>query len=199
MGVRIIRPQQKIYHIPTMGIQTIEAQASGAALDWWVAGGTILEADCLEHVELPAQGQLYAGAAVAGGSPWTIAVVTESTSLDLYTYVFDSLTGRVILGSNLADPGQWYATDAGWRDVGLWSGLTSYFLVSDGAAIQAYRSGVAVGASGASNEGIGGATRWRSHNAGALYKWPAAVPRAAVYKIAVAGAQLAALHNSMMA
>lgn len=38
MGVRIIRPQQKIYHIPGLGIQTIEALASGAA-GWWVVAG----------------------------------------------------------------------------------------------------------------------------------------------------------------
>jgi len=39
MGVRIVRPERKIYHIPGLGIQTIEALASGAA--WWkVAGKT---------------------------------------------------------------------------------------------------------------------------------------------------------------
>ena len=31
MGVRIVRPERKIYHIPGLGIQTIEARASGAA------------------------------------------------------------------------------------------------------------------------------------------------------------------------
>jgi len=43
MGVRIVRPERKIYHIPGLGIETREALASGAA--WWeVAGKTCIAA-----------------------------------------------------------------------------------------------------------------------------------------------------------
>lgn len=40
MGVRIIRPQQRIHHIPGLGIETREALGGGAAGWWEVAGKT---------------------------------------------------------------------------------------------------------------------------------------------------------------
>lgn len=44
MGVRIVRPERKIYHIPGLGIETREVLASGAAGWWEVAGRTCVAA-----------------------------------------------------------------------------------------------------------------------------------------------------------
>lgn len=157
-----------------IGINTgILISGPGALVSWWLGSGTISSANVLEHVELPEIAQIYAGASVSGGNPWTIATRTiwQGSALGA-TYLLDSQSGRVVCGwSNLTQRGV-FTTDSGWANIDLFTLVDAvYYWVSDGSSIQLYRDNSAIGAAVTSNEGIGGTTRWRSVNSGASNTW----------------------------
>jgi len=173
----------------------------GREIPWYLADGAINIANTIEHAESPAVGQLVT-ATVAGGQPWTIAARTNYVPATNGKYLFDSQSGRIIVGAGSIGTGEngWYTTDSGWKNVAPFAaGNHTYFLISNGTAVQMYRDGVAVGTPGNSNEGIGGSTRWRSTWSNpASSVWPAEVPVAAIYNIALDATQRTALHTSMM-
>ena len=92
-----------------MSLHTIRASRSrsrrtrlaqqAASYDWWQAGGSIPEANCLEHVEFPLQRQEYAGAEVAAGQPWSIVFSTTWTGTSDYDYVWTSEDGNLRIGA----------------------------------------------------------------------------------------------------
>lgn len=168
--------------------------ASGS---WWLASNTIPAANVLEYVEAPAQGQLYAGADATGA--WTVAFRT--TYVTGNGYVIDSETGRLIIGIAGGGERGFYPGTGSWTNYDLFVTADAvYYVISDGSNIQAYRDNGAIGAARASGVNIGGQTRWRSlYNNGALAVWMPAIPRAAVYNIALSEAQRAALYTAMAA
>ena len=173
----------------------------GAKTPWYLANKTIPSANLLEYVELPAAGKLYAGAAVASGQPWTVAVKTTTYVPAATSYfLFDSATGRIVIGIG-------NATSYGINNGTIWTNAPLYpdtnvhiiFIVSNGANIQEYLDNTAVGSNNASNKGIGGATRWRSDNSSASTNvWTNSVPKGAVYNIALSEAQRNALYATML-
>jgi len=190
--------------IPVFGVpgalQVFGGRGAAGSAGWWDANATIPAGNVLEYVELPTQGQAYVGAGVAAGQPWTIAVRTNYAPFAGSNYVFDSEVGRVVFGYGHPNNG-FYTTDSGWIDLSLFtSGDKTYFLIFDGTDVQAYRSASAVGSSSTSDEGLGSTTRWRDvYDLVGDADWPADLPVAAVYDIALSSAQRSALDTSMMA
>jgi len=166
---------------------------------WWLAGGAIPAANCLEHVEFPVQAQVYLGPTVADGNPWTIAATTAWNGSD-GEYVLDAETGRVILGVSTTVTGgnNGYFLSGTWYDVNLFvSGVRHvYFLICDAALTSAYRDAVNVGGSAANHPGFAGQIRWRSYYGGGNY-WSNEVLKAAVFNVALDTAQRTALYNAM--
>lgn len=173
-----------------------------AAVDWWLANGTIALANVLEYVENPAARQLYAGAAATGA--WSVSFRTNLIDVlagSASNYAFDAQTGRVLFG--LANSGGNNGVFiAAWNSNGTFAnGDHSYMFVSDGSAIQCYRDSSAVGAAIATANNIGGAVRWRSRYAdsGGWSDWPVAIRAGHVANVALDATQRAALHAAMMA
>lgn len=171
----------------------------GGGVAWWLAGGTIPLANVLEHVENPAQEQLYVGAGAAGA--WTVAFRTNLASLPAtYMFAFDSGTGRFVIGCSTENAANGIFAAGVWTNVGLFvTGDHSYMAVSDGSAIQVYRDDVAISTPVSDTVNIGGTTRWRSIFAGGSSLWPVAIPRGMVANIALDATQRAALHTTLMA
>lgn len=168
------------------------------AAGWWLAGGTIGAANVLEYVESPVQAQLYAGAGVASGQPWTLAAYTSWDGLN-NQYIFDSVTGRIVLGESSGTDIFFCATQGAFLRPCLIADATNrtYFVVCDGVNAAVYQENIAIGTALACVEGTGGNTRWRSHNNGGSSFWAREVPRGVVYDIALSVAQRAALQISM--
>ena len=173
----------------------------GAAWDWWLASGTIPEANVLEHVENPAARQLYAGAGATDA--WTVAFRTNLASVPaVNALAFDAQSGRLIIGRSADSGANGFYDGPAWRDVTLFStGDHTYIIISDAANIQCYRDGSAVGGAYASTVNIGGTARWLSRYADSSgwQDWPVAIPRGMVANIALDATQRAALHTSLMA
>lgn len=192
----IFRPGQAQYNISD--IQEIQIiQTPSADVAWWLAGGTISGSNVKEHVELPAAGQLYAGGAITGA--WTLAVRTTWNGSN-GQFIFDSQLGRMVLGVDGAGSKSIFVGT--WQNSAVLNASDSvYFLVSDGANIQAYRNNSAVGSAVASAADIGntGLTAWRSrYDNSASTPWATPVPRGAVYDIALDSTQRPALYASML-
>jgi hypothetical protein len=167
---------------------------------WYLATGEIDPANCLEAVQLPTQGQLYTGATVASGQPWTIAVRTVWSSATRFVYYFGAQTPDLRLGrynkyynhqvftTALAVGSTFQGSIADLRDCVL-------FVVSDGSGMTGYLDNSA-GATFVDSAGLEGTCRWRSaHGGGSL--WPQALPYAAAYNIALDATQRAALYSIM--
>jgi len=167
---------------------------------WWLANHTIAAGNVLEHVTLPAQSQAYAGASVADGSPWSVAMYGTWDSATSQQYAFDSQDGRVIIGNDLTDNG-FYVGDT-WKDIDLFAdeSLHTIFVISSGSSVQAYRDNVAVGTALAKNNGLAqtGATVWRDRFAAPARLWTDDIVRAAIYDIALSTGQRAALHSRLV-
>lgn len=170
---------------------------------WWFADGAIPASNVMEHVESPTTGQSYAGAAIASGQPWTVAAkstsfVPSSTS----RYIIDTQAGRMVLGiSSAANYGFFNGTV--WTNVAIFpdTAIHIWFLVSDGANIQAYLDNVATGASSASAVGFAasGATRWRrAYDNTTTSDWANGVTKGSIYNIALTATERLALYTSML-
>lgn len=175
---------------------------SAAAAAWWLGGGTIAAANVLEYVELPTQGQAYAGASVEDDQPWTIAASTSWNGEAGGQYVFDSSTPRIILGISGASERGFYC--GSWTNIDSFVNSSTnyhYLLISTGTAISLYRNGELYLGPVSVSRGFGqfGATRWRSDYLGTGAAWVRAVPRAAVYNVALDATQRAGLYASMVA
>lgn len=170
---------------------------AAGGVPWYRAGGTIPLANVLEAVLSPSIGQLYVGASVAAGNPYTVAIRTVDRVND--RWLFDSLSGRLVFGYYT---GLFLAAGGPFSIPGVVLAAEDhvYMVVSDGANVTSYRDTTSF-TPVASNVGIGSTTRWRSKysGAGTGYDWTPACPCAAVYNIALNGTQLAALVAAMKA
>jgi len=169
-----------------------------SAAPWWLAGGAISGDNCLEHVEYPSIGQLYVGASVADGNPWTIAVTTAWDGND-NQFIIDIQTGRIILGLSLAGVNGFHLTGL-WYERNLFtSGVQCvYFLICTALQTQAYRNAVAIGSASGFDPPLSGNARWRSnYSTPDTTPWSADVLKAAVFDIALDTAQRTALYNTM--
>lgn len=177
---------------------SVFAEGQNAA-PWYLAGGTIDIANVLEWVENPAKRQLFVGGTATGA--WTIAVRT-SIAIAENRFALDSQTGRVVLGFSATLQNGFYV-GGGWNDVALFpidGAEYIYFLISDGANVQAYRDGATVGGAvvGATDFNNGGVTRWRgAYTNNSAWDWLAEVPLGAVYNIALDATQRAGLLAAM--
>lgn len=179
----------------TSGSRLIKRKAS-ASYSWWQAAGTIPDGNIKEHVENPTYGQAYTGGTMA--SAWTLAIRT--TFVVSSGYALDSQSGRFAAGYIGATQNGFYA--GSWANLSLFQeGVDAvYFFVSSGSEIQAYRNNVAVGSPTTSAVDIGGTTSWRSvYDNSTLFRWLAAIPRGALYNIALDSTQRASLYTSMSA
>ena len=173
---------------------------------WWLAGGAIASAQVAEHVENPANRQLYAGAALTNA--WTVSFRTNLPDLGLGTgkYALDSydaIAGRIGIGT-ASGAGIENGLIAGGAFVNIplfATGDHSYIVVSSGTSIQCYRDGIAVGAPTASTSKIAGTTRWRSRYiiSGTWFDWPSALRAGHIANVALNAQQRTALHTAMMA
>lgn len=164
---------------------------------WYDGGGAIPSGNVLEHVESPATRQAYAGASIASGHAWTIFALSTGFVHSSSHYLFDSQTGRVILG-NSGNAAYAFHVSGTWANVALIEDTQPHywFLISDGANVQGYLDGTAVGStvSGAGGINVSGSSRWRGaydNTTGA--DWTNAVPFGAIYDIALNSTQRAAL------
>lgn len=165
---------------------------------WWLANGSIPAANVLEHVDSPTGGQNYAGGAISDGSAWTVAARTNTFTVSATSrYIFDSQTGRFILG--ISDATHYGIYTGTWNNAALFPDTNNHVImaVCDGTNIQAYLDGVSTGTT-ITKKGIAvsGATKWRS-SFDSLASWANAVQHGAVFNIALTAAQIAALYNSM--
>lgn len=172
---------------------------------WWFADGAIPAANVLEHVESPTQGQVYAGATISAGGAFTlVAKSTGFTPSGTSRYIFDSQTGRFILGiSDITHYGVY--NNVGWQNqanifpdtnVHIWFVTTT----GSGTTGQAYLDNSAIGAAFALTPGIqvSGTTRWRASYDNTGAPWGNAVTKAALYNIALDATQRTAIYNSML-
>lgn len=169
---------------------------------WWRGNGTITAANVLEHVEVPSVGQLYVGTAVASGQPWSVAIRSWSylASANVTRSLFDSETGRILLGISTSANYGLYTT--AWNVRALFGTAADqvWFIVSDGTTITVYLNNVVVGATIASTNGlaVSGSTRWGSSYSGAgSGPWNNPIKGGAVYNVALTTAQRQALYLAM--
>lgn len=194
----ILRPEMQQLYIASAQVLLPPMNAP-----WWLASGTISASNVEEHVELPSQGQLYAGGAIANGQPWSVVArgnsCSTTTSDGTSDYIFDSESGRVVLGISSAALYGFFATAWAQRSLYPDGNVYTWFLISDGSNVQAYLDNSAVGASQASGTGLAnsGSTRWRTDYVGTGAIWDQAVAKAAVYNIALDSTQRAALYTAM--
>lgn len=190
------------YPVAAVRGRTVQGAGAGA---WWLAGGTILEANVLEHVELPTVGQDYAGATVADGQPWSVAFRTdsiESATNGGAKYVLACNANAPTFGMNGTNRGV-YAGGAAWSQHDCFTDTSNHvwFFVCNGSSIACYLDNVEVGSPLAEHSGVGAASsKWRSqYNNAAQAEWPNAVQAGAVFDIALSSDQRAALYTSMAA
>lgn len=170
-----------------------------AAPAWWTAGGSIPDANALLHVQSPSEGQAWGGAAtIAAGSPWTFIIRSgsmDNTSRYAYQDGDFSLFGfRTSLPNYVAQGGDFTLLGT----IPLQAGTHNYFVVYGSGTMTVYRGTVSVGTTTgtpiyALDSGDG---KWRSDYAGANV-WDVALPYAALYNIALSGAQRSALHATL--
>lgn len=164
---------------------------------WYDGGGAIPSGNVLEHVQSPSVRQLYAGASIASGHAWTIFAISTGFVHSTSHYLFDSNTGRVILG-NSGNAAYAFHVSGTWANVPLIEDTNPHywFLISDGANVQGYLDGSAVGSTvaGAGGINVSGVSRWRGANDNTTgADWTNAVPFGAIYDIALNSTQRAAL------
>jgi hypothetical protein len=178
--------------------------------NWWTGFETIGTANVLEHVENPAQGQLWANTgSVAAGSPWTIFFRSGSVALGSGTVRFafnenpDLGAQEITFNSeNLA-----YRFGGGPNSaLGSYmsAGTANYFLVANGGTVVLFRDGIAVGtATGATTSAIfatgADVARWRSPAGGSVgvQNWTEALPYAAIYSGSLSPTQRDAVHQAV--
>lgn len=184
---------------PLHGQMAGMGMARGGALHWSLGGGAIPAANVVEAVELPTQGQLYAGGALA--TAWTVSIRTNLASAPTNQYTFDSQSGRVVLGIGAAGQNG-FLESGSWKDVALFvTGDHTYMLVCTGTGVRVYRDNVAIGSSYANSPDIAtaDATRWRANYLNSGSFWAAELRSGHVANIALDATQRAGLHASMMA
>lgn len=177
--------------------------------DWWIGLNTIGTANVLEHVENPAQGQLWANTgSVAAGSAWTIFFRGGSvTPTALNKYAFSQNNGGanpISFAVFTGGPGN-SSFDVGPTTAGAFmgAGTASYFLVSNGGTAVMFRDGTAVGTATGTTSAIEaasgpGTARWRSTSASSVsLVWDAAIPYAAIYSGSLSPTQRAGVHQAI--
>jgi len=178
--------------------------AAATAVSWWLASGTIAEANVYEHVELPSAGQSYAGSTIANNLPYTIVFRTTDSTATQFVFDFNGNPGRIACGYV---PGNGFIESQWWGSVTnslFSSGDHVYYLVVSAAQVATwYRDNVQVGSTytnwSTGVDGTNGA-RWRSlfNNAGAN-NWTPDLTYAAVYNVALDSTQRSALYTAMSA
>lgn len=182
---------------PLMRQMSPLGMATGGALDWSLAGGTIDAANVVEHVENPTQGQEYAGGTLA--TAWSISFRTNVTTLTPadYVFAFDSTSGRlyVCLNGTIVTNGLNVYPDAGLFALGD----HTYIITSSGTTMRCYRDNVKVGSDKPLTLDIGGVTTWRSRFSKTQYLWIPELRAGHVSNIELDATMRAGLHASMMA
>lgn len=184
------------------------ASLAGSANDWWLAGGLIGTANVLEHVEYPAQAQAWAWVGTAAG-PWTIVF---RTAKEVNTAGHAAFRSKTYAGTAALNDPIFYRYSTSWSlSVNTNSGVTDmpsgtrnyayyhnfeesyvHYLFYDGTAI--FLSELDLGYRSL----IGTAGAWRGELAGAgTTLWENAMPKAAIYNIALSQAQRVALDAHM--
>lgn len=199
-AVVMLRSSEPTWYDPT------EASASFTppAGSWWLGFATIGSANVMTHVESPTQGQLWAhSGSVAAGDPFTIAFRTTGDAVDNFntiysTYFGGSVNQAVSIGAMGASSG---TTSASF---GMSAGTNNYAIVHSGTSIFVYENNVAVGSAFGTTVMIAGTAagtaRWRSaYDNGTVSYWPNALPKAAVYNIALNSGQRSSLGSAMAA
>jgi len=164
---------------------------------WWLAGGAIPERNCLEHIEYPSIGQLYAGASIADGNPWTIAITTTWNG-SVSQFAIDVETGRTVLGVGTTTNG--FYVGSAWYDRTLFIANVQhvYFLICTIVETQAYRDAAPIGLAASPDPAFSGTIRWRStFNDPAGNMWATDILKAAIYDINLGAVRQAALYATM--
>lgn len=184
--------------------------------NWWLAGGYIDAANVMEHVESPTQGQVWTYTGTITGD-WSIAFRTSQASpsgFNLWPAVFHAGTGILVPDNASKDVAFYYLyahSDYRWtaypgdNDFGttMQAGTRNYIGMANGGAFYAYYDGTApylASGSVAQDFDISGpARRWRSDRTGDTesFGWGPAVPKAAVFNIALSASQRVALDTFM--
>lgn len=176
--------------------------------DWWLAGGLIGSANVMEHTESPTQGQAWTYTGTITGAWSIVARSAQETGAGTKMMFHAGTTAILALDSKDAFLG-WYSTGFtfGWGHVdasgtSMPAGTNNYMGVHDGTTLRTFYNGTTntfIASQATVNLDISGtARRWRSDRAGSASSyWSAALPKVAVFDIALSESQRIALDAAM--
>lgn len=173
------------------------AAAGGYTGDWWLANGTIDNANVEEYVENLTATKVYEGDAIANDNPWTFVV--HSTGIVSATnsgakYMYSGNSDIVAIGMNGTNKSIYYGSWAN-REVFLDTNVHIWFFVQTGSSIQCYLDNVATGTAISTNKGVN-VGRWMTvYNHVSNGLWPNELYHGALYNIALNELQRNALYG----